>query len=614
MSELDSFSLNIEGVNNLISSGVNKVDRLSDESPIGELTDAYELKMSDEELIALDSEWKQRYAPYEGKIKVRQNRNKSYYSGHQMDGNVAREIPIASNIIFEAEETFIPQALAKNPEPVVWSDNTEEGKIESNDIKTMLQYHADVLALNRTLGVMLRHWSMYFIGIVKHGWDAKAKDITLSVRNPQNFIFDPNGYVDVKGNYKGEFLGERIELSAEKLIEMYPEHKEYITLKVDGKLGTQVTTTEWWTDEYCFTTFIDVVLDKHKNEFYNYDKEEIGLDENGEEVKTATPGKNHFAHPQMPYTFLSVYSLEETPHDITSLIEQNIKNQDRIVERDIQIDKNLRTGNNSIAVSGVSFNQETARQAAAALEDGDPVLVPDGRVSEAIMRIPANGLPAGIIEAQNIAKDSLRGSFGVQGLAAQKQTSDTTARGMILNQAHDATRIGGGIGDALEQVADSIFNFQLQMYYVFFDEDHYAAIMGSGQAVEYVALNMANTNRQFVVSVSPDSMKPKDEVSEMNLAIERWTSKAIDPISLMKKLNEPDPMESAKKLVIWTINPQLYMQMYFPTEAQQSAMNGSQQSTGEPAQIQGTPDTNLSNPAASSALSQVPLSAGVSNP
>jgi hypothetical protein len=605
---MDPFEQNIAGVSNLVNSGTNKVD-VSELAldPIGDLVDTYSLDMSDEQLLSLKNEWLALDAPYSAKIKPRQERNKLYYAGLQGASGEQNSLPVASNLLFEATETFIPQALAKNPEPVVWSDNTPEGKDESNDIKTMLQYHADTLVLNRTLAIAIRHWNTYFVGIIKHGWDSKAKDITLRIRNPKNFIFDPDAYVDVKGNYVGLFLGEHIESTAKDLIEMFPDSKEYIQLKVNDKLGTTVTRIEWWTDEYCFSTFADEVLDKHKNEFFNYEKKEEGIDESGEPTETATPGRNHFEHAKMPYTFLSVFSLEETPHDITNLVEQNIANQQRIVARDNQIDKNLRYGNNAIAVSGVSFNQETARQAATALEDGDPVLVPDGRVNEAIMRIPANALPTGVIEAQQVAKDALRGVFGVQGLAAQPQTADTTARGMILNQSHDSSRIGGGIGDALEQVADNIFNWWLQMYYVFYDEAHYGAIMGSGQAVEYVQLIMSNSNRQFVVSVSPNSMAPKDEITEQNQALDLWKSEAIDPITLFKKLNYPDPMETAKMAALWVTNPQGYMATYFPEQAPQAP-----QAPPNPPGVAGPISADqtgqtLAQPPANPGLGQVPI-------
>src|SRR5262249_1911567 len=150
----------------------------------------------------------------------------------------------------------------------------DEGKTASNDLKTMLQFHADVFALRRKLAIMVRHWSIYFTAVIKYGWDTKANDIKLEIRKPQNFIFDPSGYVDEFGDFKGKFIGERIESTAEQLLELYPKHKAEIILKVNGKLGTSIVRTEWWTDDYCFTTFQDYVLDKHKNEFFNYDTPE----------------------------------------------------------------------------------------------------------------------------------------------------------------------------------------------------------------------------------------------------------------------------------------------------------------------------------------------------
>jgi len=611
MADLDPFAQNIIGAENLIGSEMNKTHTGNIGDEVGELMDALELPMTDEELNTLKDEWLQRDSTYSPKLKPRQEANKIYYQGKQRANGMASDRVVTSNLIFEAEETFIPQALSKNPEPVVWSDNTEEGKLASNDIKTMLQFHADTLCLRKKLGVMVRHWSIYFTGALKHGWDSKLNDITTEIRKPQNFIVDPDAFIDEYGNYCGEFLGEKIRSTAKKMVEMFPKHKADIIIKCDGKMGTPMTYIEWWTDEYCFSTLGDIILDKHKNEFFNYETPEE-TDEDGEVTQTATPGRNHFAIPKMPYTFLSVFSLQEQPHDITNLIEQSIPNQDNITDRDLQISKNLRNGNNSIALSGLSFNKETARQAAQALEDGDPVLVPDGQVENAIKRLPASALPAGVLESLQVDKDTLRSVFGTQGLSAQQQP-DQTARGMILNQSHDSTRIGGGVGDALEQVADNVFNWWLQLYCVFYDEPHYAATIGNGRAVEYVAISNSNLDRKFVVSVSAGSMKPKDEISEVNEAIDLWNKKALDPISLFKRLNDPDPMETAKRVSLWNTNPQMYMMTYFPENApMQDSAN-----PANPLDINPQPvpaDQSLSANPSSSALSQVPLNAGVAQP
>lgn len=595
---MDPFAENIEGVRQLVESDTNKTPREEGaiEGVSGEFEDVLDLDMSDEELLALKDEWEQTSSPYDSKIKPRQELNKLYYKGKQRVSSEQQDKVVSSNLIFEAEETFIPQALSKNPEPVVWSDNTEEGKQASNDVKTMLQYHADTLCLRAKLGMMVRHWSVYFIGVVKHGWDDKVGEIKTDIRKPQKFLLDPDGYIDEYGNFIGAYLGEKMTMSAKKLISMYPEHKDYILLKVDSKLGTRVTATEWWTDEYSFVSFEDKVLDKLKNPYFNYE---------GAQSDSATPTINHFAVPKMPYTFLSVFSLQEQPHDITNLIEQSIPNQDRINDRDLQISKNLRNGNNSIAVSGLSFNKETAQQAAIALEDGDPVLVPDGRVEEAIKRLPANALPSGILEAQETDKITLRSVFGTLGLSPNQDNRQETARGQILDQSHDSSRIGGGIGDRLEQVADNVFNWWVQLYCVFYDEKHYGAIMGSGRAVDYVGLINSDFSRKFVVSVSPNSMQPKDEISEQNMAIDLANKGWLDPINLFKKLNYPDPMETAKMVTLFRANPQLYMQSFFPEAAPQQVAGAP--NPPDLGMQGGSPDQSLSQPAASPALSSVPI-------
>lgn len=554
-SNTDPIALNIEGVTDLVKNPTNKTkggtfnDR---EGATGEPVDALELDMDDKELLALASKWNDRYAPYEAKIKPIQEKNKTYYLGKQNLGTPSvAENPIAGNLLFEAEETFLPAALSKNPEPVVYADNTEEGNKVSNDIKTMLQYHADVLVLRKKLAMMVRQWSIYHLGVLKYGWNNKVNDVSIEVRRIQDFVFDPTGSVDAYGDFDS-YLGERITVTAEKLIEMFPKHKKYIEELTVDKVGTDVTYTEWWTDEYCFSTFKEKVLDKHKNEYFKYSEE-------GQE------GQNHFAVPKKPYTFLSVFSLGEQPHDVTGLIEQNIPNQELVTKRTNQIDYNISRQNNSDAFSENNFNQETAKQAAGALKKGNPVLIPQGGpISEAIVRFPAESIPDAFFKDLQNNQENLRSIFGTQGISSQEPNENTTARGMILNQQYDNTRIGGGIGDAIEQVADSAFNWLLQLYYVYYDEPHFAAVMGQLKATEYVILTSQNLNKKVVVSVAPDSMKPRDEITQINQAVEFFQMGAIGPKTLLTIANFPNVDESAADGVLWHVDPATYLQMNWP--------------------------------------------------
>lgn len=583
---LDPIALNISGATQLVNSRLNKVNNGvlgNDEGVEGEREDILSLKLDDEELLQLSKKWENKYAGYEANISIRQKRNLQYYKGMQAEGTaISSDNALAANLLFEAEETFLPAALSKNPEPVVYSDNSEEGNKLSDDVKTMLQYHADQLVLRRKLTLMVRQWSIYLLGVAKHGWDKDTKDIRTDVRRIQDFIFDPDGGVDCYGDFDS-YLGERITVTAEKLIDLFPEHRSYITVMVDGKLGTDCTYTEWWTDEFCFSTFKDIILDKHKNEFFKYD--EKTTDQFG--LPTMQKGRNHFAKPKKPYTFLSVFSLGEMPHDITGLIEQNIPNQNLVTKRTYQIDRNLSRNNNSVAFSENNFNQESAKQAATAFEKGNPVLVPSGGpIADAIVRFPAEGFPDAAYKELEMNKENLRSIFGVQGITAQQPKEDTTARGMILNQQYDNTRIGGGIGDALEQVADNVFNWWVQLYYVYYDEQHFGAIMGQMKATEYVTLSAQNLDRQLIISVAPDSLKPHDEIAQMNQAIELYQMGALDPKTLLTILNVPDPQQTAESTVLWLLDKNAYMQLNFPEVAQQLAQIQQQAMAQQQAQQQ----------------------------
>ena len=620
--ERDPVEANIIGVQQLVSSKLNKVGYGADspEGLEGEPEDALTLKMSDEELLALAKQWEADYRLYEGKIKPRQEKNKQFYLGMQKQGGaLVSDDAISSNLLFEAEETFLPAALSKNPEPVVWSDNTEEGNKISNVVKSMLQYHADVLVLRSKLKMMTRHNSIYLIGVMKHGWDDKIKDITSEVRKPQNFVFDSKGYVNSYGDFEG-YLGERVTVTAEKLIELFPKHKAFITIVCDNKMGSDVVYTEWWTDEYCFYTFKGKVLDKHKNQYFNYDSEKEETDLDGNKLTVPEKGNNHFGRPKKPYTFLTVFSLEEQPHDITSLIEQNIPNQRRITRRTDQIDYNLSRANNSDIFSANNFTQETAKQAANALAKGNPIIVPKGGpIGDAMQRLNAPGLDGAFFKELETSKQDLRTIFGTQGITSQPQNEDQTARGMILNQQHDTTRIGGGIGDAIEQVADNVFNWWTQLYYVFYDEEHVAAVMGQMKGVEYVTLSSQNLDRKLVVSVAPNSMKPKDETTQMNQALSLWQAGALDPKTLLTILDFPDPQKTAESAVLWKLDPQTYLQLNFPelaqqlaqaqaqAQQQQMAMGGGQPAGGPAPEGVTEPTQDISAQPASASLSNVPI-------
>ncbi len=242
------------------------------------------------------------------------------------------------------------------------------------------------------------------------------------------------------------------------------------------------------------------------------------------------------------------------------------------------------------------------------------LLIPDGNM-DAVKRIPASPLPSGILETQESDMNALRSVYGTSGLIPSNNP-DEAVRNNILDTEHDSSRIGGGVGDRLEITAKNIFNWWAQLYAVFYDLPHYAAVMGNASAVEYVQISAQNMQRKFVVTVAPNSMAPKDESAERQQALQLAQEGFLDPINLFKALNDPDPVNTAKMVTLFRTNPMAYMQQFFPEQAgqmqgglpQQGQEQGSPQPQLSPIQPMASPTpTEGSQPVPSSALSQVPI-------
>ncbi len=169
-----------------------------------------------------------------------------------------------------------------------------------------------------------------------------------------------------------------------------------------------------------------------------------------------------------------------------------------------------------------------------------------------------------------------------------------------------------------------MFNYLTQLYYVFYDEEHFAAIMGNAKAVEYVTLSSQSLDRQLIVTVSPDSLKPKDDITNLNLAQTLFDKGAIGPKTLLKMVDFPDPDESAADGILYKIDPMGYFQLNFPEYAQQLQAQQQQnvmldaqnqaQATGmnTAAQAANTPPEASTEPVSPNGPAQDPASAALS--
>ena len=513
------------------------------------------LDMKNEDLSKLTMEWEKIWNTSEVKARwiTQSTENEKYWLGqsfNRTDGSSTKTRALQDNAIFEALETYLPKITRRNPEAMV---TLATGEDDTNDeitgfVKSLTKKLGDIadeIKLRLKLKKTARHWAIYLVGVAKLGWDIDRDMPTVKIVRAKKMILDPDATVDEDG-YTGNRIGEYRKMEAgdmKKMLEAVGGEKGYAelidTMVSKNEMGTEIQFIEWWTQEYmCWTLGKDVLL-KKKNPHWNYAKTEQGeskVDDYGTETPgepVQTEGFNHFPVPSMPYVLLSIFNLGKHPIDDTSLIGQNLSNQDRINKRGKQIDKAADGMNGGVVVSLArsGLTKDQAKGITKALQNGGTVAIPDGTPSDAINRMVSPGLPNDVYNDLVDTRRRLSDIFGTSGLSPTGVSKERTVRGKYQAENMDTDRIGGGVSEYLEQYADDIYNWFVQLLYVY--DDNYAVIPNKPKVI---------------ISVKEGSLLPKDSTTIANQAIELSAAGKMSILDLYKNLDYANPEELASNV------------------------------------------------------------------
>lgn len=568
MSVLDAYTSLSRKVNKL-TGNEDTID--NEEGVVSDLLPELELSMSDEDLIKLADDWEKKWD--DSKVKTewleKCEEAEQYWLGNQYESKKSKkgQHPLIDNLIFESLETFLPQATKKDPEPVVEltssTPDTPENLKFASEVEQKLADKADKIKLRLKLKKAARDWAIYLVGVAKVGWDMTEDDSTVKVIRPKRLILDPEGTIDEEG-YSGDFIGEFRKMKASSLILICPKKKSFIEELVHDDMGTTVQFKEFWTDQSMFWKLGSEILLKRKNPHWNYDstEEQEVTDDYGNTTMENKDivGRNHFSAPKMPYIFLSIFNLGNQPVDNTSLITQNLPQQDLINKRLKQIDKNASRMNGGIVVSEErsGLTKDQAATVTEALANGGTIVIPQGSANDAIGQYNTNPLPPDVFNQLVDTRRRLSACFGTTGISPAGIAGEQTVRGKIITKGLDTDRIGGGITEYLEQFADDIYNWFVQLYYVY-DE-------------EFIGQDFP----KLVVTVKEGSLLPKDNMTLANQAIDLAMAGKMSLVDLYTKLEYPNPEEVAVNVwleanapdILYTKDPRVQMVMQRIQQAQ----------------------------------------------
>lgn len=583
MSVRDFLSAGFYSLSAKINKRSGNVNDETAEGVVGGSIPELELDMDDTEMISLSNAWERSWndSDVKSKWEAASDENEEYWKGeHFRRPEVDRTRAIVDNAIFEGLETYLPQVTRRNPEPMVslavGTDPNQDNQNFAHALQLELGELADELKLRLKLKGAARHHELYLLGAIKIGWNLDSDIPALKVVRPKKLILDPNATVDEDG-YTGERLGEHRKLPASRLISIIKKEKnatentQYITEKAHSELGTDMGFIEWWTPQYMFWKMDDKILMKRKNPHWNYDQviPTTTTAENENPIQAEVPqqapqvsptlpqgapalpqiqsaqqapqedagprkGINHFKVPKIPYVLMAVYTLGKQPVNVTSNIGQNLSNQDLINKRSRQIDKNADTTNGGMVVSleRSGLTKDQAKGVTTALRQGGIVAIPSGSAQDAVYKPPMYELPGYVYNQLVDTRNRVRDIWGTRGSSPAGLESDTTVRGKILSKTADTDRIGGGISEYLEQMADDVYNWLVQMLYVY--DDRFVEAAARGVPIPPVK-----------VSVKEGSLLPKDSTTIANQAIDLTTAGKMSILDMYKRLDYPNPEQLA---------------------------------------------------------------------
>lgn len=510
-----------------------------------------ELKLSldDAELQKLTKRWRAEGKVLEGKVKDRWQENIDLWRGIQKTKSTKRNVK--ENRVFTGLETFLPILTRQNPEASVEPQERNVGDEMAEILNKELAYITDTQRLKLKIKQAARNWCFYHLGIMKIEWNSLIGEIEIKPLVAKRMYFDPHGYVE-DGIFMGRYLGEESTMLAKDFVEKYPKSKEKVGEKTKGNLDSQIKYIQWWTNEYMLIQFEDTFPFKVKNPNYNYQTENETFDETGQPVTVTVEPKNHFVRPMYPYAFMHVYESEPSVYDETSILQQTKDNQYTLNERISQVDKNVESMNNSLIAYGLDENK--AISAKKAIEKGGMITFSD-RTVEGMERVSPPGLPSDVYNEMQIQRDAIDQIFATNAVTRGEDTRDQTVRGKIIARQSDESRIGF-IAEYVEQMVDYVYNYCVQMMYVYYEKAWVSEL----------------PETPYLVSVKEGSMIPRDPLTVRNEAIDLFSAGALDLETLYERLDFEDPRDAAVRTMLYFNDPMAYMTEILGYQPQQPAM------------------------------------------
>ena len=513
--------------------------------------------------------------------------NENYYNGFHVIRTLRdkRTKPI-ENLIFRNIETIVPILTSNTPEPKIYHPNRDF--LEKLRKIFFLRWEVMDKMLDKSRKI-IKHNFMRYIGVLKFRYDEDYNDICVEPALPETLVIDPNCTCYYDCDYVAQIIKYE---TVEEVLEKYPYGKAKLLKLLGAKsdkdksiLGTRISYTEFSTPKFTIWKYLNVVLDKQKNQNWDYGEAEE-VDDYGKKTKKAF---NILQKPTVPYIFFQTLNSKQNPFSDTSIIEQAIPMQDIVNNTIRQMVDNAEEAGGILTSSGDYMTKdEFSRITGAANErvwfgKGDP--------QKGLFRVAGNPLEQYTFQLLGETKQEIDNLMGAHSTTRGSSDTKTATQG-VMDRQQDFGRIDDLVR-CFESFSEDYFTMLLQMMIVHYNDVHYYPI----QDEDTIEISRDILIKEFskipklkegelgdeytydkrwvapIINVAKGSTLPTDDASRYQNAIQLWAAQGIDPLSLYEDMDDPNPERKALRLFSWKNAPQLLfpeMNQLNPEAAQQT--------------------------------------------
>ena len=525
--------------------------------------DTFNAETKKEDILRVFESWLKESQSYHDHLLRFQNVAREYYVGNQTDRDLipSHNTNTVENRIFEAVETIVPVATSRPHHFLVLpATDTETSVSRANLTQKVLTRKYETLEMQRKLEEITRFMLLMRFGVAKWEWSYEKDDVDVRVIDPRYMLIpklplDPHDLP-----YKIEIQ----EYTRSEMEEFWPKvdlDKEGYGMEEAIDVGkTAVSSPQkkfrvyeiWVNGDTVAWICSKQVLEIRETPYFDFKgriEKYLKSDAKwGPRIAKRLVFDNIFDRPTDPYVFFTMYRTGEEPIGSTSLVEIGIPIQDAINVQKRQIIDNLRRmGNGQVYLDSDAMSQEEAENIT-----NEVGLVLRGEFiasQNKIKREPGVPLPNAHFSNLQHSESAFDNLMGVHAATRGAGQSKTLGQDIISRQ-QDFTRIDL-ITRVLNRGVARLAMGLVQLMKMFFTETQTIKILGEEGSVEFARLNRNDIEKQIEIEVKSGETLPMDKVSLRTEAVQLWQLGALDPVTLFKRLEFPNPEKAAEMLLAW---------------------------------------------------------------